>query len=317
MNTHDNPPKPLQDTCPNWPHVPPELRPSVGCSTPSLERLPPSKPIIIPTTRFIFQNRCCHPEDRGVFLVPRWSRDLRQRGSHLGFLLTPSIPLRGRSEYQRTPLTLLITFCCRYPSASKRIRPSPHFPEHRKSIAHLHPARINTHFDNWNTQHRRPPTCSPCLLLSFLFLMRSCLKGRLPLNSSGYHIPRLEQMLLVLSSMSSHTSALSPTSGASPLSKSQRTCNSEPLEARFTSSGASRRCRIGSSGFGRWCARRRGFDHAISRLPSVLSTGRPRYRHGHISRKSLHLKDQRCSKAERVEPWVMRNERGIANCWSS
>ena len=34
------------------------------------------------------------PEDRGVFLVPRWGRYLRQGGSHLGFLLTPSIPLR-------------------------------------------------------------------------------------------------------------------------------------------------------------------------------------------------------------------------------
>ncbi len=99
-------------------------------------------------------------------------------------------------------------------------------------------------------------------------------------------------MLLVLSSISSHTSALSLTSSASPLQSPGERAVANLLRLVLYPQG--HHAGAGPAGLGLvgGVPGGRGVDHTIARLPSFLSGGGPRDRRGRVARKSLHLKVQ-------------------------
>lgn len=98
-------------------------------------------------------------------------------------------------------------------------------------------------------------------------------------------------MLLVLSSISSHTSALSLTSSASPLQSPGERAVANLLrivlypQGHHAGVGPAGLCLVGGVPGGK-------VEHTIARLPSFLSGGAPRDRRGRVARKSLHLKVQ-------------------------
>jgi hypothetical protein len=108
---------------------------------------------------------------------------------------------------------------------------------------------------------------------------------------SEYHQPRLEQMLLVLSSISSHTNALSLTSSASPHQSPGERAVANLLRLVLYPQGHHAGVGPGGLGLVGGVPGGRG-DHTIAHLPSFLSGGAPRDRRGRVARKSLHLKVQ-------------------------
>ena len=98
-------------------------------------------------------------------------------------------------------------------------------------------------------------------------------------------------MLLVLSSISSHTNGLSLTSSASPLQNPGERAVANLLRLVLYPQG--HHAGVGPAGLGLVGSVPGGRgDHTIARLPSFLSGGAPRDRRGRVARRSLHLKVQ-------------------------
>src|SRR5258706_3282396 len=118
-------------------------------------------------------------------------------------------------------------------------------------------------------------------------------------------------MLLDLSSISSHTSALGLTSGVSPLHSPSKRAVSSLLRLVLYPRG--HRAGPGPAGLGLvdGVPGGRGADHIIARLPSFLGGGGPCDLRGRVACKTLHFRVQQLFENGKVEPCGIRNERGI------